>query len=107
MTARIVFKPGVKLHGLRPEMLACLWPVAGVYGSHGVEVCTVTSGTEPGPHKRGSLHFNGLALDFRTIRASRLVDWQRVADEVREALTDEFDVVLEATHLHVEFHPKG
>ena len=51
-----------------------------------------------------SMHYVGYALDFRTRHIA--VGWhEKLAKEVRRALTDEYDVVLEKTHLHVEYDP--
>lgn len=65
--------------------------------------CEITSGDD-GDHMVGSKHYEGLALDFR-IRTIEQRLQGPVAIAVREALGDEYDVVLEATHLHVEYHP--
>jgi hypothetical protein len=35
------------------------------------------------------------------------VDKKNLAVDLREALGQEFDVVVEKTHIHVEFQPKG
>jgi hypothetical protein len=95
-------KPGVEVRGLKPEMALAALIVAGVYSSEGHD-CTITSGRD-GQHMRGSRHYWGHALDFRT----RNVPNEKrpaLAEAVREALGGEFDVVLESTHLHVEFDP--
>ncbi len=99
------FKPGVKIFGVRPEMLA-VWPVIdSVYTSHGFPTCTITS-VGDGKHGFGSFHGNGLATDFRTTRTDPDYNWADVANDIRASLTDEFDVVLEKDHIHVEFQPK-
>lgn len=56
-------------------------------------------------HRVGSLHYVGLALDYRTrhIPAEQLIT---IADTIRQRLGEQFDVVLESDHLHVEFQPK-
>ncbi len=96
------FKPGVKLEGLRPEALAGMVVVDSVMQRFDREL-TVTSITD-GRHMPGSLHAKGRAFDCRfwdfppAMRA-------RLVDDLRAALRDEFDVVLESDHIHVEWDP--
>ena len=77
--------------------------VCNAYRTLGHE-CWITSAAE-GTHKKGSLHYLGLALDFRT-RDMTKAEKTALVGLVIEALTEEFDVVLEKTHLHIEYHPK-
>ena len=44
-------KKGVKLNGLRPEMLFAVMVADRIYSENGIE-CVITSGTE-GKHKEG------------------------------------------------------
>lgn len=67
--------------------------------------CEITSHTD-GRHGAGSLHYVGLAFDVG-VRAAPQADWQTLRDEISQRLGDEFDAVLEADHIHVEFQPKG
>jgi hypothetical protein len=53
----------------------------------------------------GSKHYDGKAFDFRTWGLSSKQQ-QEFCDRCAEALGDEFDVVLESDHLHVEWDPK-
>lgn len=99
----ISIKEGVTLQGLRTEMQIALSVVGSIYEKHGYD-CIITSGLE-GAHSKGSRHYVGLALDFRT-RHLREGYEKHIAKEITNALNDEYDVVLEATHLHVEFDPK-
>ena len=99
----IKLKQGVTLNGIQPEMVAAMAIVASVYSWLDYD-CIPTSCTD-GEHSAGSLHYTGLAMDFRT----RIVpegERPKLRDAVAQALGDEYDVVLEATHLHVEFDPK-
>ena len=52
-----------------------------------------------------SWHYFGRALDFRTRNIPPL-HRNSVAQEIGVSLGENYDVVLEATHLHVEFDPK-
>lgn len=103
-----MIKSGVNLKDLAPQMALGYCIVAGVYARLNC-VCTITSGNDS-THKEGSLHYVGEALDFRTHTVSRQVLDELVAG-VKEALGDNFDVVLESRglpneHLHVEYDPK-
>ena len=73
-----------------------------VYRDFGAE-CVLTSGID-GKHREDSLHYSGQAFDFRT-RNVPAADLAHLVATLAQALGDEFDVVLEETHLHVEFDP--
>jgi len=103
-------KPGVDVLGIKPELLLGLQVAEAVYASHGVEL-VVTSVTD-GQHRRGSLHYQGLAADLRVhgLPGERSVR-EGMAREIGEALGVDFDVVYEGhgtpgAHVHLEFQPK-
>ena len=100
-------KPGVGLLGLRPEVLAGLQAAEGVYTARGWTL-RLTSATD-GKHKRASLHYAGQAVDLGLPPSSP--DFQAQLAELvlslRIVLGDEFDVVPEADHVHLEWQPKG
>lgn len=56
-----------------------------------------------GKHRKDSLHYKGLAFDVRTwgIKGREL----QVVAALKKALGPDYDVVLEATHIHIEFDP--
>lgn len=95
-------KQGVRVFGIRPELVLALVVVDRRFEQHGLEL-VLTSGVE-GEHKRASLHYTGNAGDLRRPSLQSLAE-QLVA-ECKEALGDDFDVVLEGDHIHVEFQPK-
>lgn len=94
-------KHGVTLNGIQPEIVASI-PVIERVINHLVEP-TITSATD-GEHSDNSLHYAGLALDIRTWYLSD-DGKQELAERLRAALGAEFDVVVEPTHIHVEFDP--
>ena len=76
-----------------------------VWVEHGrPEGVTITSVVD-GVHSKGSLHYVGMAIDLRTRYFNREKQVEIRAD-LASKLTDEFDVVLEKSHIHVEFDPK-
>jgi len=99
----VSIKPGVLIDKLRPQMTLGHVIVASVYRAHGYN-CTITSGND-GNHMAGSKHYIGQALDYRT-RNVRASDRVNLVNGIKRALGENFDAVLEATHLHVEYDPK-
>jgi len=102
-------KGNVRLRGLRPEMLMGHWCVQTVFADRDYR-CVVTSANDSG-HGHGSLHFGGSALDYR-MKHVALGDKGTIVAAVKEALTNEFDVLFEGEgtaneHLHVEYQPKS
>ena len=95
-------KKGVRIRGLRPEVVLAAFMANEVCEKLGVEM-VITSGTE-GKHSWGSLHYSGCAFDFRKWNFSD--NGVEARKMLSEKLGKEFDVVLERTHIHVEFQPK-
>jgi len=56
-----------------------------------------------GTHSRQSRHYIGMAMDLRT-RDLETSDKRKVADKITDALGDEYFVLLEDTHLHLQFN---
>lgn len=105
--ASLRVKDGVSIRGVRPEIILLLAIAADVYGEHGADECVVTSCTD-GSHSKGSLHYVGLAVDLR------IWPWQDNADALRDVVSDlqhrlgtEYDVVLETSHIHIEYQPES
>jgi len=107
-------KAGVSVRGLAPEMLIADAVVAAVYQELGALELVITS-IGDGTHGDHSLHTRDplriLATDYRRWTL-RFETGGAVNDRAPEAarliqhrLRDQFDVVLESDHLHVEFDP--
>ncbi len=58
-----------------------------------------------GKHSATSLHYTGCAFDCR-IRALDAKQRKQITSDLKVALTSDFDVVLEATHIHIEYQPR-
>ena len=100
-------KPGVKIYGIRPEMVVVDSIVRSIYNDHKFG-CVITSGVGK-KHSEFSLHYPGFANDYRTKHIPIEAKYAIIAD-IRKALPC-CDVVFEhegkaQEHLHVEFDPK-
>jgi hypothetical protein len=85
--------------GMRPEYLGGIPTIVRCFAHYG-SPCVLTSGTD-GEHMDGSLHYEGLAGDYRI--------WYVAAEELEALVADlrwtlgyGWDVVLEGTHIHIE-----
>lgn len=77
--------------------------IVSAYQELGYE-CVVTEGCG-GTHSARSRHYDGLALDLRT-NHMKPDHRAELAMNLTAALGPEFDVIMEADHLHVEHDPK-
>jgi len=98
-------KKGVRLLGLQPQTVFGIMVAHSCYSAVNKDgECFITSGTE-GRHSRGSRHYVGLAFDLRMRRLTK--EQKKILHGmIKEALTNQFDVVLEKTHIHVEYDPE-
>ena len=85
------------LDNLHESMRLVLKYVAEVWGN---EEPVITSCME-GTHGAGSFHYFHQALDFRLPKNPL-----NKIEELKELLGDDYDVVLENDHVHVEHHVK-
>lgn len=98
----IAIKPGVRVRAMQPEILLAV-VIAHELFRERAERLVITSCTD-GRHKDGSLHYTGCAVDLRLPMLT--VQRDQVVKELAERLSAEYDVVLEADHIHVEYDPK-
>lgn len=94
-------KKGVSISGIGPEISLGIHIVESILNKYGQEL-VITSCME-GKHKRGSAHYRGDAVD---LRIWTLINAEECIKECREALGDDFDIILEGNHIHLEFDPK-
>lgn len=69
----------------------------------------VTSAND-GVHSTGSLHYKNSAFDCRTKHIPDIETKEKIVKEIRESLTDDFDVLFEYPntenqHIHIEHDP--
>lgn len=96
----IQVKPGVRLHGIRPEVVLALMIAERIYDEAGWPL--VVTSVIDGEHMRASIHYTGGAVDIRLPKRNKAHFRLLIAN----ALGDDFDVVLEKTHIHIEWQPK-
>lgn len=101
---RIQIKKGVRIRAMQPPVVLAISIAAGVYEYFSQESMTVTSLCE-GHHKRGSAHYSGRAFDLRIWGLEN--DIENIVKSLKHDLGDEFDVILESDHIHVEYDPKS
>ena len=99
-----MIKPGVDLRGIHPQLAIAYTIAALIYQEKSTAPCVITSCSD-GTHGPNSLHYVGMALDIRT-RHLRPDQVHPVYVAIKQALGEQFDVVLEGTHIHIEFDPK-
>lgn len=96
-------KSGVKVRGASNELLLGLYIASSVWSALGQRL--VVTSMADGKHSRTSLHYSGNAADLRT----RYFDdnGAEAAVWLKDSLSDEYDVVVESDHIHIEYQPKG
>lgn len=100
------FKKGVDPLGARPELFEALRAAHEAARRFGV-TCVVTS-IKDGNHGAGSKHYQGLAFDLRTRHLGSVTpaDFARTIISALGAFAWRYDVVVEPTHIHIEYDPK-
>lgn len=97
-------KSGVKVLGLSNPILIAIMVAKEVYEKFGVEF-VITSGTDS-VHGWSSEHYKGDAIDVRTRNIRSEQQKSLIAAQIKDCLTDDYDIVLESNHLHIEYDPK-
>ena len=95
----MLIKPGVDISRLRPEIRKRLNAINKLYESVNEEL--VITSTYEGNHSAGTLHYANLAIDIRRPKDERT----KIHEGLRRILDDNYDIVFEGTHIHIEFDP--
>ena len=96
-------KPGVNLTGLANEMVIAAIVAEGLLAELSKD-CVITSALDS-KHSATSFHYRGGALDFRTRHLNNTQ--QKIFEEgLKAALNNDYEVILEHNHMHVEYQPK-
>lgn len=110
----MILKEGTKFSNLDSAILMAAIVADGVWQELGVVTgATLTSGTD-GQHSERSLHYPSnspsgkcRAIDLRIWNLpNKEADAPKAERKLREYLSSDYDVVLESTHIHVEYDPK-
>jgi hypothetical protein len=106
----MTLKLGVRLLGIKPELLVALQAAESLWRDEGLPGVTITAAVD-GLHSTGSEHYVGNAVDLRLhdLGAGRR---DAVVAKLRDQLGADFDVLREGVgtpgdHLHVEYDPKA
>lgn len=95
----------INLIGLSREMYFAWGVVHTIYRSNSNPAnCIVTSAND-GTHMSDSKHYSGDALDFR-VWGFQEAQIQAVVNMIQRVLGDDYDVVNEYDHIHVEYDPE-
>ena len=99
------FKKDVLIKRVHPKMVYAWGVVAQL--SDEWDIDTVVTSVSDGVHMRGSKHYLDpcQASDFRTWYLPSEPEKRKFTKELQKRLGEDFDVVLESTHLHVEYDP--
>ena len=94
----------VETKSLAPQLVLALFMAQEVYKEYGTDL-VITSANDS-VHSYTSLHFSGNAVDLRTRSLPGTVDRAEVVTKIQNKLNQDFDVVLEQDHIHLEYQPK-
>jgi len=96
---------GVRINDVQPETIFGMMIASSVFQMHNQDftITSVTDGAED--RLPGSLHSAGLAFDIRTWSLSGF-QLEKIVYDLQQALGEEWDVVNEEDHIHVEYDPK-
>lgn len=109
---RIQFKGGVELDfevigSYQHEILMVIWRAVAAtwYNYFGLDLIPVVTSVCDGRHMKNSKHYEGMATDVRSKNLSS-EEGEMVCQYLRKILGRDFDVVIETTHIHIEYDPK-
>lgn len=101
----MIFKTNVPQDTLRIELRRLLPVIDFINRTVAGREVIITSTTD-GNHMKGSLHYQGLAVDIRTRDLSGLTK-SILGLQLKLALNLLCDVVVESDHIHIEYQPIG
>lgn len=100
--SNIKYKPTVSVKGIDGRLLAVIFEVNRILEKYQRELY-ITSICD-GKHMTGSLHYKGLAFDFRYPTKDETT-LRYIITELRASFDIFCDIVLESDHIHIEFDP--
>lgn len=102
----LLLKGNVNVFGLKPEAQLAITVANSIYTEEGYD-CVITSITD-GKHSHDSDHYLGYGVDLRTFHLEGGYKGEvakRITKKLKEALTNEYVVILESNHIHISFNP--
>lgn len=99
----MLLKLGVDISRLKPEIRKRL-PIIETIWEQVTDREPVITSTYEGDHSVGSLHYANLAVDFRKNVNGAFLG--TLLTRLRSQLGRDYDVVKEASHIHIEYDPK-
>lgn len=95
----------INLANLAPQLaLVLTGTVVPIFQRFGSDVM-ITSANDAN-HSATSLHYAGCAVDIRNWYVNK-DEWSELKKQIDEALTMDFDFVIESNHFHLEYQPKA
>jgi len=98
-------KDGVSLNGIKPEVVVALIVCNDIFKNYGQDM--VVTSVMDGTHGSKSLHRYGYAVDIRTRNFQYQSDIDLVVKDMKEYLTEDYDIIKESDHIHLEYDIKG
>ena len=98
-------KKGVKLLGVKPELIIGLIICNTVYEKHGVEM-VITSKTD-GKHRDYSDHYKGYGMDLRTRNIPDVQTRSAIEMGIKESITEDYRIIFEKDHFHFAYKPRN
>lgn len=96
-------KDNVKLLGIKPELLIAIIICNSIYQKFDIEL-VITSCVD-GKHSKNSLHYSGNAVDIRISNIPTSEIKSKIFNEIKNSLTQDYDLIDEQTHFHLEYQP--
>ena len=96
----------VVVHGIRQELILALYAADEVYKELGIEEGIVVTSLNDAVHSPTSLHYAGAACDIRIRSLPDHISPAQAAKKIKERLNIDYDVVVEADHIHIEYQPR-
>jgi len=90
--------------GMRPELMLALLVADDEYRTIGIEL--VITSLNDAAHSEKSKHYQGAAADLRTRTLPEEVSPESMGERIRRRLNKHYDVVVEPTHIHIEYDPR-
>lgn len=98
----LYIKDGVKLTGLKPQMLVALNIAEWAFMKRSYD--TILTSANDGKHMENSKHYKGFAIDLRIKHILDKEELKKIYEDIKQACNKSFDVILEKTHIHIEYN---